>query len=420
MLSPTIKENAVSERDFFPIDFDKKSLTFRPLIFDDTSDIKKIGDIIKKNFKYYVVVGIGGSDLGSRVIANAFKSRSELQVLFIGANTDPVEIEDFFSNINISDCIFNIISKSGETVEIISNFLYIVSKIKKTLGEDKIKEHILVTTSVIDSTLAKFAKTLDLKIIEGKKDVGDRFSVLSVIGLLTADVLGLNIDKILNGAKDMDKMTDSNNPTENISLMFAQLSFLNYIKFGKNISVLMPYSSELYNLGFWFRQLWAESLGKVTKDGKHVGITPVASLGSRDQHSQIQLYNEGPNDKIITFIEVSEFSRFSEIDIDYKDTGYLYKKNFRDIIHIERLSTSLALKENDRSNGTIFIDKISEENIGGLFYFFEMAVSYLGVMLDINTFDQPGVEKGKEYMYALLGKNGFEDLKQKLEKTLNG
>ena len=416
MLYPSIKENSPSQDDFFQINFSKDGLTFRDLIFDDTSKIKEVGDFIKSKFKYYVIVGIGGSDLGSRVIAEAFKSKSNTKVLFIGANTDPMEIADFFENIDIEDCIFNVISKSGETVEVISNFLYIVSQIKDKLGESKVKDHIIITTAEDDSTLLKLGRNFSLKIIYGKKDVGDRFSVLSVIGLLTADVLGLDIDKFLEGAKDIDKKTETGNPKENNPLMFAEINFINYKKFDKNISVVMPYSSKLHNFGFWYRQLWAESLGKKDKEGNSIGITPIASLGSTDQHSQIQLYNDGPNDKIITFIEVSQFDELVEIDTLTKEAGYLYKKSFNDIIHIERKSTSISLMENSRANGTIYLDKINEENIGGLFYFFEMSVSYLGFLLGVDTFNQPGVEKGKKYMYALLGKDEFKDLKYKLEK----
>ena len=419
MLSPYVTGDNLSKEDLFNTDFSKTELTFRNLLFEDTKDIKKIGDYIKKEFKNYVVVGIGGSDLGSRVISSAFKSKSDTKVSFIGANTDPQEIEDFFENIDAKDCIFNVISKSGETVEVISNFLYILSWIKRKLGEENIKKHIIITTANIESTLGRFGKRFGMQIIEGREDVGDRFSVLSVIGLLTADVLGLDIDMFLKGARDLDKSSESSNPLENDPLLFAELSYLNYMNFGKNISVIMPYSSSLHNFGFWFRQLWAESLGKKNNKGENVGITPIAALGSTDQHSQMQLYNEGPNDKIITFIEVSQFNVEPSIDLLYDESKYLYKKSFNEIIHIERTATAISLKENNRANGTIFLDKISEENMGALFYFFELAVSYLGVFLEVNAFDQPGVERGKEYMYALLGKGEYKDLKTKLEDIIN-
>jgi len=422
MLSPQIKDLSLSKTDLFKLErdsIDKDKLTFRNLIYSDLEEIKTIGTEIRNKYKNYIVVGIGGSDLGSRTIVNSLENKSGVNILFIGANTDPDELDSFFRDISLADSVFNIISKSGETIEIIANFLYIETQIEKQLGKDKIEDHIIITTSEAKSTIRTLASEYKIQIIEGISNVGDRFSVLSVIGLLTAEIMGLNIDNMIKGAQSIDEKTNSLEPEYNDALIFAQLQYLYFTKMKKNISVLMPYSKRLERFGFWYRQLWAESLGKkISLDNKEIfaGITPIASLGSTDQHSQIQLYNEGPNDKIITFIILDYFDSKIKIETDLSQVSYLNGVSFEDIIKKERLATSISLMENNRANGTIFIDKINENSLGELFYFFEMTVSYLGVMFNIDTFNQPGVERGKEYMYALLSKPGFEKEREKLSK----
>jgi glucose-6-phosphate isomerase len=422
MLSPQIKDLSLSKGDFFKLEresINKDKLTFRNLIYSNVEEIKSIGEEIRKKYKNYVIVGIGGSDLGSRTIVNALENKSGVNILFIGSNTDPDELDSFFNNISLEDSVFNIISKSGETIEIIANFLYIESQIEKQMGRDKVEDHIIITTSEPKSTIRDLASEYNIQIIEGISNVGDRFSVLSIIGLLTVDIMGLNIDNMIKGAQEIDEQTNSLDPEYNDALAFSQLQYLYFSKMKKNISVLMPYSKRLERFGFWYRQLWAESLGKkLSLDNKEIyaGITPIASLGSTDQHSQIQLYNEGPNDKVITFIIPDHFDSNIKIKTNLSEVSYLDNVSFEDIIKKERLATSISLMENSRTNGTIFIDRINENSLGELFFFFEMAVSYLGVMFNINTFNQPGVEKGKEYMYALLSKPGFEKEKEKLSK----
>ncbi len=436
MLYPAVQDKAIKKEDLFDFkssSFNKEDLTFRDLIYEDnnssrTKDIKALGDHIKKNFKRYVVVGIGGSDLGSRAIVGALKRKSNTEISFIGANTDPDQISDFFDEIkkDLDKTVFNIISKSGETVEIISVFLYIMDFIKQNLGPSYISKNIYITTSSPQSSLYRVGKKEGISIIEGESSVGDRFSVLSVIGMLTAEVMGLDSREFLEGAREIDNNCSSPNPFSNDALMFAELNFLSYKLYGKNIGVVMPYAEKLRSFAFWYRQLWAESLGKkidINGNIVNTGITPIASLGSTDQHSQIQLYNEGPNDLIVTFIFGEIFDNNPQIKTEIKEFEYLNGKGFRELISIEREATALSLRENQRSNGTIILDNMPSKGLdpktmGGLFYFFELACAYLGNMLEIDTFNQPGVEKGKEYMYTLLSKPGFEKEKQVLSAKL--
>ena len=427
MLYPKVQDKAIKKEDLFDFEsvtFKKEDLTFRSLIYKETKDIKDLGEHIRENFKRYVVVGIGGSDLGSRAIVGALKQKSDTKISFIGANTDPDQISDFFNELggDLDKTVFNVISKSGETVEIISIFLYILDFIKKNIGSSYLSKNIYITTSSKESSLYKVAQQEGISIIEGVSDVGDRFSVLSVIGMLTAEVMGLDSEEFLFGAREVDDKCSNLNPFSNDALMFAELNFLSYKLYGKNIGVVMPYAEKLRSFAFWYRQLWAESLGKkidINGNVINTGITPIASLGSTDQHSQIQLYNEGPNDLIVTFIFGEIFETDPQIKTEIKEFEYLNGKGFKELISIEREATALSLCENQRSNGTIMLDRLSPRTMGGLFYFFELACAYLGSMLEIDTFNQPGVEKGKEYMYALLSKPGFEKEKQELVNKLN-
>jgi glucose-6-phosphate isomerase len=386
----------IAESDVATFQAPTSRFPFESLLTGSVTLIKRYADIIRSDFKNYVIVGIGGSDLGSRAIYESLKARSDnkVNISFLGANLDPLEIDTFFKNIDLSTTVFAIISKSGETVEILSQFLYLRKILKDKFPTDFTKHIIAITNPNQTGTLYQICQSEGIVVIPGPVDIGDRFSVLSIIGLLTAEVMGLDSQKFLEGARSIDQRD---------ALTFASLSYISYKKYNKNISVLMPYSSELRQFAFWFRQLWAESLGK-----SGLGITPIASIGATDQHSQIQLYNEGPNDKIITFIEVKDFGVNQEITTEGLDEitsiQFLNKKNIQDILHIERASTAKSLTDFGRSHGTIFIERLDEASLGALFYFFQTSVAILGSLLGINPFDQPGVEKGKEYIYKALGK----------------
>jgi glucose-6-phosphate isomerase len=226
----------------------------------------------------------------------------------------------------------------------------------------------------------------------------------------------------LNGALELSESLigfdkDKLHKTE----IFAALHFLGYLKRSQKIHILIPYSFRLKEFGFWFRQLWAESLGKKDSnlgDEIYVGPTPVAALGATDQHSQFQLYYFGPFDKIITFIDVEDPGHdalipdsFPEID----GVSYMSGLSFNKIIRTELAASSMALTERKRANGRIILPEISAFTLGQLIQFFEITTSYMGELLSINAYDQPGVELGKQNMYALFDRSGFHTRKIELE-----
>ncbi|HDQ26307.1 MAG TPA: glucose-6-phosphate isomerase, partial [bacterium] len=259
------------------------------------------------------------------------------------------------------------------------------------------------------------------------ENVGGRFSVLSAVGLLPLASVGVNIDELLRGAAYMDNLCASDSVWKNPAYMRAVLHYIADRKAGNKITVMLPYSNALKDTADWFAQLWAESLGKkYSNDGKVVyeGLTPVKALGATDQHSQAQLYMEGPFDKVVTFIRVEKFRQdivmppcFDNMD----SIAYLSRKKMSELLNAEQKATEMALTKNRRPNMTISMPEISEFTMGQLIYLLEVETAFIGELYNINAFDQPGVELGKVLTYAMMGRKGYEaKLKEMKPKKNSG
>ncbi len=377
-----------------------------------------------------VVLGIGGRALGNIALQSALnpytynlqsdRTRPGPQ-LFVLDNVDPDQIKAVVDNISpkLKKTVINVISKSGETAETASQFILFRDLLEKKLGK-KYKEHILATTDPSGGTLREIATKEGYRTLDVPEGVGGRFTVLSAVGLFSAGMCGIDTDALLEGAAAMDKRLKEPDLLKNPAALIAAISYILDRK-GKHISVMMPYSTSLYYLGDWFRQLWAESLGKqVDLKGKDVsaGQTPIKALGTTDQHSQVQLYREGPNDKLITFLEVERFSQKLAIPESMKDVQtlrYLAGSNFQTLINSEKLGTEYALLESKRPTMTVLFPTISPQTVGQFLYLYEVAVSFMGGLYNINTYDQPAVQLGKDATYALMGKDGYADLAKKIE-----
>lgn len=383
--------------------------------------IKQTAKRIQKSCDYFVVLGIGGSALGPIAVHTALKHLyfNELPKkvrkapkFYVIDNVDPERMNALFDVINVEKTIFNVITKSGATSETMSQYLIVMDMLTAKLG-DKAKDHIIATTSGNKGNLIKLAKEHGLETFYIPEGVGGRFSELSPVGLLPAAVAGIDIKKMLKGAKDMDKKCKSNDLFKNPALAIAMLQYIS-MKQGKNISVMMPYADSLKYIADWYAQLWAESLGKeVDNDGNvvNVGQTPVKALGATDQHSQVQLYNEGPYDKVITFLEVGSFRSECEIPNgceSYPDVNFLCGHTLGELMTKELHATRYALTQRGRANYTIFLDTVDEYHIGALLYMMQLQTAYAGAMLNINAYNQPGVEGGKNATYALFGRKGYE------------
>ncbi len=392
------------------------------------TDILETAKNVREKFENFVVLGIGGSALGPTMAFNALchlryndlpKEKRNGPRFFVEDNVDPVRMQALLDVIDVKTTCFNVISKSGATSETMTQYL-IVSDLLKKAGAD-LKEHLIFTTDAARGNLVKISNELGgVKSYVLPDGVGGRFSQLCPVGLLPAAVLGIDIKAMLEGAAYMDKLCKSDDFRANPALLSAVLQYA-AMKDGKNVGVMMPYSDNLRYVSDWYAQLWAESLGKnVTLKGKpcNVGQTPVKALGVTDQHSQVQLYTEGPYDKIVTFLSVDKYATpftIPEGCENIPDVGFLGGHTMEELIQAENKATAYALTKAGRLNYTISLPEVNEFTLGQLLYFFELQTAYAGAMLDVDTYNQPGVEAGKKATFALLGKNGYADQKKELD-----
>ncbi len=392
-------------------------------------DMRKEGGRIRDSFDSFTVLGIGGSALGSRAMFNALKHLRYNELpgekrgprFYVADNVDPDGLSALFDVIDVKDAAFHVITKSGNTVETVTQFMLAANKLAEA-GED-LKDHIVITTDKEKGNVKRIADNCGIKTYIVPDGVGGRFSVLSPVGLLSAAVLDIDIDALLKGAADMDALCSSADFGKNPALMYAALC-CEGMKRGISINVLMPYADALKDTAEWFCQLWAESLGKRTDNGGktvNVGQTPVRALGVTDQHSQVQLYSEGPFDKLITFIEVAEHDATLDIPkapMPVYDAEYLAGQSFNKLIASELNGTEFALKKAGKPNMRITLDKLDAYSFGALIMFFEVATAIAGEYLDINAFDQPGVEEGKLATFALMGREGYEGKAKEMRDSI--
>ncbi len=348
------------------------------------------------------LVGIGGSSLGIKAIDSLLKHKySSLKTLLFFENPDPIAITENLKKIDPKRTIFIIVSKSGGTIETTSIFKLMIEHFGLELTNNK---RIIAITDE-GSPLCNFSDYHSLKTFVIPKNVGGRFSVLSSVGVIPLTLAGYNVENILDGAK---KFLDRFFASEEEHLLI-KANFLT--KFSKiyTQSVLFSYSDTLEDFTKWFVQLWGESLGKIDKSGKSVGLTPIGHIGSIDQHSFLQLIMEGPKDKFVTFIKVDDFENDLKIpDISLKNiekTDYINTHSFNELINAECDATKESLQANEIPLDAIILDKISEKNIGELIVYFELLTSACGVMLDIDTYNQPGVEYGKKILQKKFKKD---------------
>ena len=397
---------------------------------EEIDDIVNCAEDIRKNYEYFVVLGIGGSALGPIAVFQALchlhyndlpAEKRNGPKFYVEDNVDPERMVALLDVIDVEKTMFNVITKSGSTSETMTQYLIINDILTKKLG-DKAKEHIITTTSSSKGNLIKISKKEGYKTYFIPDAVGGRFSELSPVGLLPAAVLGVDIYEFLDGAKFMNEICSSSDLDKNPALMSALLSYIS-LRRGKNISVMMPYADGLKYIADWYCQLWAESIGKeVDKKGNLVfeGQTPVKALGVTDQHSQVQLYTEGPFDKITTFLAVDEYRKIVKIPDgceDIPDVNFLCGHTMNELIQAERVATEYALTVKNRLNRTIYLPILNAFTLGQLLFFFELETAYMGEMLGIDTYNQPGVEKGKNATYALLGRNGYDAKREELNNA---
>jgi glucose-6-phosphate isomerase len=377
-------------------------------------------DDLDPSIRDVVVLGIGGSSLGAITLERAL-ARRDARRLHVVDNVDGDVIAELLDRLDPRTTVVNVISKSGTTAETMAAFLAFSAFLETALGEAEAARRILVTTDPATGALRPLAARRGYRTFSVPPSVGGRFSVLSAVGLVPVALAGLDVHALLRGAAWANETVRS--PIDRNPILQAALVQYLALRRGKAISVLMPYSSRLAGLGPWFVQLWAESLGKaLDRRGSrvHAGSTPLAALGATDQHSQVQLFNEGPNDKLIAFVRVERSERdlrIPEVGEGLEALAYLGGRRFSDLLNAEQAATAHALMRFERPNYTLSIERVDEEHLGALLQLLMWQTAIVGDLLGIDAFDQPGVELGKRFTYALMGRDGFEALRAELAEA---
>lgn len=366
-----------------------------------------------------VLLGIGGSALGPIALRNALcaphwnslddRARDGFPRLHVLDNVDPVTIAAVLDRVQLAETLFLVVSKSGGTAETMAQYLVVRARLES--AGLPLARHLVFVTDPEKGALRPIAKAEGLTALDIPANVGGRFSVLSPVGTLPAALIGIDIESLLAGAGDMVQRCASSDLARNPAGTFATLQWLADTIGKKRVHVLMPYADPLRDMADWFVQLWAESLGKVRGAGDHVGPTPVPALGATDQHSQVQLFMEGPLDKTVTFLAVESPARDVAIPgahADVADLAYLGGHSLWELLNIERRATAGALATRGRPSMTLTLPRVDAWHLGALMMFLEIATAYAGALYGVNAFDQPGVELGKRYTYGMMGRPGFE------------
>jgi glucose-6-phosphate isomerase len=386
----------------------------------------------KPGVENLVVLGIGGSALGTIAVQTALNpplynllSRRQRRGprLFVMDNVDPVQFANLLDLLapTLKKTLFDVISKSGETAETAAQFLIVRDLLTRKLGVRGLARRLVVTTDPDTGTLREMAQREGWYTLPVPPGVGGRFSVLSAVGLFAAAMCGINIGRLLSGAALMSGRVANKVARKNPAALLALLLHAFYTR-GKRLHVLFPYSYQLKDLADWYRQLWAESLGRqfdVEGNPAIIGPTPIKALGTTDQHSQVQLYREGPNDKVFIFLEVERFAQNVRIPRGRGTPAslkYLEGASLERLLNAEKRATEFALVASRRPCLTIRFPCVNEETVGQFIMLWEAATSIMGGLLNVNPYDQPAVQLGKDYTYALMGKPGHEKQARQFEK----
>jgi glucose-6-phosphate isomerase len=360
-----------------------------------------------------VVLGVGGSALGSRAILSALGAGSPRVV--VADNIDPWSLGALLDDLDLTRTAFNVVSKSGETASTIAQFLIVRDRLLRALGAIDYKARVIITTDAERGSLRQIVNDEGFRDLAQPSGVGSRFSVLTAAGLFPAAVGGVRVEDVLAGAAWMDQRTRSTVVWENPALLLAALLHLAETREQTHTVVLMPYSDRLRDLARWFAQLWAESLGKaVDLDGRPraVGTTPQAAVGITDQHAQLQLWLDGPADRVVCFVRVEDHGREIEIPSAYADlegVGYLRGKGLGALLNVEQRATELALQQRGRLSLVLSVPEINAFTIGQLVFLLEAATVFAAGLHRVNSWDQPAADEGRQLTFGLAGRKAWED-----------
>lgn len=375
-------------------------------------DQQALEDVMKlraqlQGYRQVVVFGIGGSALGAQSIYYALRGayaqfENDQPRLFVLDHIEPLGLLELCDTLDIPSTVFILISKSGDTSETLAQYLALLHKQKNITSEQ-----VVIITDPQKGFLREFSKKQSVKTLSVPPEVGGRFSVFSAVGLLPLSLVGVDIEALIQGAQIMQKQCERVDLNHNPAAIMA-VSWYRWFK-EKNMSqlVMMPYSDRLRYVSDWFAQLFGESLGK-----QGLGFTPIKALGVTDQHSQLQLYLEGPRDKVTVFLDVENYRNTAPTaELGFQDDRieFLSHRSLHELMRAEKMATEECLRENHRPNQTITLSELNEKNLGQLYQLFMNVVPMIGAIMGINPFDQPAVERIKKLTFGLMGRKGFEN-----------
>jgi glucose-6-phosphate isomerase len=350
-----------------------------------------------------VVLGIGGSSLGAKCVYESMRLSTELRELIFLENIDPVVLHHTLENLDWKHTAFAVITKSGGTIETLAQFSQILTDAPKKIGA-KWKEHIIAITDPTTGDLKKWALSAGIRTLEVPPEVGGRFSVFTPVGMMPLAFAGLDVDALASGARDF--FAGKVIPLEELESLSLRL--LDIYDQGSDCHVIMPYSTTLKPLGDWCVQLIGESLGKPRSPQKSEGLIPLAAQGATDQHSLLQLLMEGPQKFVTHFVEIETWPdtaakyRFEDLPKEFSALKFAYGKPLYEILNSELNATAKAMESSARAYFKLTLAENKEANLGALLAFYMDLISLLGANLEINPYNQPGVELGKTILKELI------------------
>jgi glucose-6-phosphate isomerase len=353
----------------------------------------------QKNIKHCLFIGIGGSSLGPMCLIDSLKHLATTQIQFhFFENPDPIDWNYRIQRLNAAETLVCVVTKSGTTYETLSIFMLAYDWLKRSLGPNQAAKQTVAITDPAKGELLEFAQKEGIATLSIAPAVGGRYSVFTPVGLFAAALAGLNTEQFLLGGKKIRDYCEKAQVEKNLFMTWGHA--LSSLSQTHGIHVMMPYSTPIRLLANWWVQLWAESLGK---DGK--GFTAIPSLGAIDQHSMLQLLRDGPNDKIIWFVNVQDFKTkvvVPSVNFRVKSFDLLEGQELGSILDTEFRAVQKVMTNQKRPHLQIQLDSLSEESMGACFFIFSVLTAYMGEILAVNPFDQPGVEEGKVYIRETL------------------
>jgi glucose-6-phosphate isomerase len=408
---------------------------FFDLPYQDTTELKALLKKHQGKWDNLLIVATGGSALAPRSLLGALghasfnclegKARKGAPRVFFLDNPDPKHLSEIVDILDLKKTLVQVISKGGLSVETNAIFLWIAEQLKKKVGKTALSTNVVITTDREKSPLAEIAKQEKIDTLPIPANLPGRFGVLGNAGLFLAGMCGFDWQKLLAGAADMDKRCRHGDAFNNPAYMHSLVHYLLTRKRRKTIHVAFSFSNRLHAVGEWYSHLCAVSLGKMlNRKGKavHVGPSPVAALGTFDQHGQMQLFAEGPFDKVVTFLTAKNHgtkvvtpAAWPKVD----GVGFLGNADWNTILDHGYWGAEQHITAAGRPNMTITLDAIDEQAIGGLYYMLQLSTTMSAELYGIDPFDQPGVEHNKHASYALFGRPGFEDLAKRIKDYQN-